>query len=157
MACDGCICGSGVSASSSRTCLPWPIATGTGYTPSKQAVQNPARAAPAELRGQELFFGKAQCAACHVPPYYTDNSMHDLQTGRFFAPQPVRGKRNEPAFVVHTLTLLAEMRGVPAAELARQTTENACRLFGWAVPPADAGPAAPGAVTASEEVEEPGD
>jgi TatD DNase family protein len=75
----------------------------------------------------------------------------------YLAPQPVRGKRNEPAFVVHTLTLLAEMRGVPAAELARQTTENACRLFGWAVPPADAGPAAPGAVTASEEVEEPGD
>jgi len=52
---------------------------------------DPARAAPAELRGQELFFGKAQCAVCHVPPYYTDNSMHDLQTGRFFAPQLVRG------------------------------------------------------------------
>lgn len=45
---------------------------------------DPARATAQELRGQELFFGKAQCVACHVPPYYTDNSMHDLQTGRFF-------------------------------------------------------------------------
>jgi cytochrome c peroxidase len=49
------------------------------------------RATATELRGQELFFGKAQCASCHVPPYYTDNSMHDLQTGRFFAPGVSRG------------------------------------------------------------------
>jgi len=52
---------------------------------------DPSKATPRELRGQELFFGKAQCATCHVPPYYTDNSMHDLQTGRFFAPSLVRG------------------------------------------------------------------
>jgi len=52
---------------------------------------DPARATPQELRGQALFLGKAQCAACHVPPYYTDNTMHDLQTQRFLAPQLVRG------------------------------------------------------------------
>jgi len=52
---------------------------------------DPKKASAAELRGSELFFGKAQCASCHAPPYYTDNSMHDLQTGRFFAPQLVRG------------------------------------------------------------------
>ncbi|MDP1580401.1 MAG: cytochrome B6 [Candidatus Didemnitutus sp.] len=52
---------------------------------------DPAQATPPELRGRDLFFGKAQCATCHVPPYYTDNTMHDLQTGRFFAPAPVRG------------------------------------------------------------------
>jgi cytochrome c peroxidase len=52
---------------------------------------DPAKATAAELRGQTLFFGKAQCATCHVPPYYTDNSMHDLQTGRFFAPHPEHG------------------------------------------------------------------
>jgi cytochrome c peroxidase len=52
---------------------------------------DPARATPSELRGQDLFFGKAQCATCHAPPYYTDNSMHNLQTGRFFTPQLVRG------------------------------------------------------------------
>jgi cytochrome c peroxidase len=51
---------------------------------------DPARATAAELRGQELFSGKAQCVTCHAPPYYTDNSMHDLQTGRFFKPQLVR-------------------------------------------------------------------
>ncbi len=52
---------------------------------------DPARATPAERRGQDLFFGRVQCATCHPPPYYTDNSMHDLQTGRFFAPRLVRG------------------------------------------------------------------
>jgi cytochrome c peroxidase len=52
---------------------------------------NPTRATAAERRGEGLFFGKAQCAACHPPPYYTDNSMHDLQTGRFFAPRLARG------------------------------------------------------------------
>jgi cytochrome c peroxidase len=45
---------------------------------------NPARASPSELHGQEVFFGKGQCATCHLPPFYTDNSMHDLQTQRFF-------------------------------------------------------------------------
>jgi cytochrome c peroxidase len=31
------------------------------------------------MRGQELFFGKAQCGACHPAPFYTDNTMHDLR------------------------------------------------------------------------------
>ncbi len=52
---------------------------------------DPNRATAPEQRGQELFFGKAQCVACHVPPYYTDNSMHNLQTGRFYAPRLVHG------------------------------------------------------------------
>jgi cytochrome c peroxidase len=52
---------------------------------------DPARAGAAELRGQDLFHGKAQCAACHAPPYYTDNSMHNLHTERFFTTPPVRG------------------------------------------------------------------
>ena len=50
---------------------------------------DPARATPAEMRGQEVFFGKGQCASCHQPPYYTDNLMHDLETERFFAPELV--------------------------------------------------------------------
>jgi cytochrome c peroxidase len=49
-----------------------------------------AKATPAEMRGQEIFFGKAQCSTCHIPPYYTDNTMHDLQTGRFFEPKMIR-------------------------------------------------------------------
>lgn len=48
----------------------------------------------------------------------------------YLAPQPVRGKRNEPGFVVHTAALLAEVKGVGAAELAGHTTRNAKALFG---------------------------
>ena len=44
-----------------------------------------------EMRGQVLFFGKAQCASCHPAPYYTDNSMHDLQVERFFKTQTING------------------------------------------------------------------
>ncbi len=51
----------------------------------------PATATPAELRGQAVFFGKGQCASCHQPPYYTDNSMHDLETERFFKPMMING------------------------------------------------------------------
>jgi len=47
---------------------------------------DPATASPAELRGQEIFFGKGQCATCHVPPYYTDNLMHNLKVERFYKP-----------------------------------------------------------------------
>jgi cytochrome c peroxidase len=54
-------------------------------------VLDSGKATPAERRGQELFSGKAQCSLCHAPPFYTDNSMHNLQTGRFFAPLMVRG------------------------------------------------------------------
>ena len=49
-----------------------------------------AKATPVEMRGQQLFFGKAQCSTCHMPPYYTDGNMHDLQTGRFFDPKLIR-------------------------------------------------------------------
>jgi cytochrome c peroxidase len=50
---------------------------------------DPAKATPAEMRGQEIFFGKGQCASCHQPPYYTDNLMHDLKSERFFKPDMV--------------------------------------------------------------------
>jgi cytochrome c peroxidase len=54
---------------------------------------DPKTATEAELRGQDLFFGKAQCATCHVPPYYTDNLMHNLRTERFYKPQLINGMR----------------------------------------------------------------
>jgi len=53
---------------------------------------DPAQATEAELRGQEVFFGKGQCTACHVPPYYTDNLMHNLRTERFYKPQMINGR-----------------------------------------------------------------
>jgi len=52
---------------------------------------DPAKATPAELRGQEIFFGKGQCAACHVAPFYTDNLMHNLQAERFYKPVVING------------------------------------------------------------------
>jgi len=47
----------------------------------------------------------------------------------YLAPQPVRGKRNEPAYVVHTVASLAETRGEDPAELARRIGENATAAF----------------------------
>ena len=47
----------------------------------------------------------------------------------FLAPVPHRGKTNEPAFVVHTARMLAELKGIGDAELAAATTENFFRLF----------------------------
>jgi cytochrome c peroxidase len=54
---------------------------------------DPAKATPAELRGQEVFFGKGQCAICHLPPYYTDNLMHNLRAERFYNPRMINGRQ----------------------------------------------------------------
>jgi TatD DNase family protein len=48
----------------------------------------------------------------------------------YLAPQPVRGQTNEPAYVVHTVSALAEARGEDVAELARQIDANAAAAFG---------------------------
>ena len=55
---------------------------------------DPKKATPAELRGQGVFFGKGTCASCHVPPYYTDNLMHNLQAERFFKPVMISSRRS---------------------------------------------------------------
>ena len=55
----------------------------------------------------------------------------------YLAPIPHRGKRNEPAFVVHTAAVVAELKGIAPDELARRTTENFFRLFSKARPPRD--------------------
>jgi TatD DNase family protein len=47
----------------------------------------------------------------------------------YLAPVPLRGKRNEPAWVAHTIERLAVVRGVSAEHLADRTAENAARLF----------------------------
>jgi TatD DNase family protein len=49
----------------------------------------------------------------------------------YLSPQAVRGQRNQPAFVVHTLAFLAELRGVSREQLGQAVSENAARLFGW--------------------------
>jgi cytochrome c peroxidase len=52
---------------------------------------DPAQATQAELRGQEIFFGKGQCSTCHIPPYYTDNLMHNLRLERFYQERLIAG------------------------------------------------------------------
>ena len=47
----------------------------------------------------------------------------------YLAPVPLRGRRNEPAFVVETARFLADLRGVEPEELGRVTSENFARLF----------------------------
>lgn len=44
---------------------------------------DPKKATEQELRGEKLFFGKAQCGVCHPAPFYLDDKMHDLQLERF--------------------------------------------------------------------------
>jgi cytochrome c peroxidase len=53
---------------------------------------DPKKASDIELRGQDLFFGKAQCVTCHTPPYYTDGLMHNLKTERFYKPRMINGR-----------------------------------------------------------------
>lgn len=47
----------------------------------------------------------------------------------FLPPVPHRGKRNESAYVLHVADKLAEILGIPVADVARVTTNNACELF----------------------------
>lgn len=52
---------------------------------------DPRKATAAEMRGQKVFFERGRCAACHAPPYYTDNTMHNFHTQRFFEPKMING------------------------------------------------------------------
>lgn len=65
------------------------------------------KATPKEIRGEAVFFGKGQCASCHVPPAYMDQQMHDLRVERFLAEPPdgpiktftLRGIKESPPFM----------------------------------------------------------
>jgi TatD DNase family protein len=65
-------------------------------------------------------------AATRVPP---EQLLVETDTP-YLAPQPVRGKRNEPAYVVHTLAALAQARGDDPDELSAQIERNAAECFG---------------------------
>lgn len=53
----------------------------------------------------------------------------------FLAPDPFRGKRNEPSYVVRTATMLASVKGISNEDLARATTDNFFRLYNKAKRP----------------------
>lgn len=73
--------------------------------------------------------------------------LHDLATripldrllietdSPYLAPVPYRGKQNDPSKVIHVAEKIAELRGVPVAEIARQSTENFFKLFARAGAP----------------------
>jgi len=52
----------------------------------------------------------------------------------YLAPEPLRGKRNEPTFMVHTARHIAKLRGITFEDIDRITTLNAKRLFGIGTP-----------------------
>jgi cytochrome c peroxidase len=58
-----------------------------------------------EMKGQQLFFGKAQCATCHPAPFYTDNLMHDLNVERFYKTQTINGLVATAQGPIKTFTL----------------------------------------------------
>jgi cytochrome c peroxidase len=58
-----------------------------------------------EMQGQNLFFGKGQCATCHTPPFYTDNLMHDLKVDRFYKTQTINGLVATAQGPIKTFTL----------------------------------------------------
>jgi TatD DNase family protein len=67
----------------------------------------------------------------HVAVTIPDDHILVETDAPYLSPHPRRGRRNEPAHVVHTARLLAEVRQQDFDEFARQTTQNACRLFGF--------------------------
>ncbi|MBR6185804.1 MAG: TatD family hydrolase [Clostridia bacterium] len=75
-----------------------------------------------------LTFKKAphlQAAAKEVP---LDRLLVETDSP-YLSPEPMRGRRNEPANVVYTLRKLAELWGMPPEEMAAITWENACRVY----------------------------
>ncbi len=81
-----------------------------------------------------LTFKKApnlQAAAQAVP---LDRLLVETDSP-YLAPEPVRGRRNEPANVFYVCQKLAELRGLPMEEMARITTENGCRIYGIPMEP----------------------
>jgi TatD DNase family protein len=66
-------------------------------------------------------------AAARVPP---DRLLVETDSP-FLAPQPVRGKPNEPRHVTATAAIVAEARGIAYEQLEAEVERNAAALFGW--------------------------
>jgi cytochrome c peroxidase len=64
-----------------------------------------ARATKEELLGEEVFFGKGQCGACHPAPFYLDDKMNDLKVERFYTPRNINGEWIHAEGPIKTFTL----------------------------------------------------
>ncbi len=63
-----------------------------GWISTAPLSRDPKKATPEELKGEKVFNGPGRCAECHPAPYFTDNTMHDLHTERFFKPHMYNGR-----------------------------------------------------------------
>jgi cytochrome c peroxidase len=91
---------------------------------------DPKKANEQEMRGQAVFFGKAQCAECHPAPYYTDNSMHNLKTERFYSKELINGRMAVGDGPIKTFTLRGIKDSPPYLHDGRLLTlEDAVEFF----------------------------
>jgi len=64
-----------------------------------------AEATEQELRGEELFFGKARCGECHPAPSYTNHEMQDLRLERFYEPEMINDHYSIPDGPIKAFTV----------------------------------------------------
>ncbi|MFP4035781.1 MAG: hypothetical protein ACLFT5_09790 [Desulfovermiculus sp.] len=63
------------------------------------------RATKQEIRGEELFFGKAGCGDCHPAPSYTNHEMQDLRLERFYKPEMINDHYSIPDGPIKAFTV----------------------------------------------------
>lgn len=91
---------------------------------------DPAKSTAQEREGEAVFFGKAKCAVCHVPPYYTDGSMHNLRAERFFNPQMINGRMASADGPIKTFVLRGVKESPPYMHDGRLLTlEDTVEFF----------------------------
>jgi cytochrome c peroxidase len=79
------------------------------FPPAPKLMTNgrldPAQATELEKLGEQVFFGKGQCASCHPAPFFLDDKMHDLKVERFYKPQLINDQLIRPDGPIKTFTL----------------------------------------------------
>lgn len=77
---------------------PAPKLDATGHLMSDKASEK-------EMRGESIFFGKGKCSACHAPPAFLDQQMHDLHLERFYDPERINDQYNVANGPIKTFAL----------------------------------------------------
>jgi TatD DNase family protein len=81
-----------------------------------------------------VTFSKASLLHEVVAEISLDNMLLETDSP-FLSPVPYRGRRNEPARVIHTAQMVSDIRGIGLEDVAAQTSENTRRLFGLPLSP----------------------
>ena len=76
-----------------------------------------------------ITFKKSQDLANTFKQIPISNIMVETDSP-YLAPTPLRGKPNEPSYIVHTVNFLANLKNISTQELANFTTKNFFKLFG---------------------------